>query len=153
MQLEYYFEFEKFETPYGPAERIRLIPAPGTATEEDVLTSDSRFGRLCELIDGVLVEKPVGYYESRLAVVLSGKGIHALQEVGILPIHGVPMARMELIGVFPTVETCLVQFAFDDGTDAFPLDPNRSTAPTSNPTDTTPPTITLREPTNAVLVP
>ena len=41
----------------------------------------------------------------------------------------------------------------DDGSDAFPLDPTRSSAPTGNPSDTTPPTITLTEPTNAVLVP
>ena len=29
-----------------------------------------RDGRLCELVDGVLVEKPVGQYESRMAAVL-----------------------------------------------------------------------------------
>jgi Uma2 family endonuclease len=53
-----------------PLERIRLKPPPGTATEEDVITSKTRFNRLCELVDGVLVEKPVGYYEARLAAVL-----------------------------------------------------------------------------------
>lgn len=46
-----------------------------------------------------------------LAVVLSGKGVHALQEVGILPIHGMPMLRFELIGLFPTIETCVAQLA------------------------------------------
>jgi Uma2 family endonuclease len=49
-----------------PPERILLRPPPGEATEKDVLRSR----RLCELIDGVLVEKAMGYYESRLAVVL-----------------------------------------------------------------------------------
>ena len=58
-----------------PLCRIRLYPYPGTATEEDVLTAESRAGRICELIDGVLVEKPMGYYESRLAVAL----IHLLE--------------------------------------------------------------------------
>jgi Uma2 family endonuclease len=53
-----------------PPERIRLHPPPGTATEVDVIMSKARIGRPCELVDGVLVEKPVGYYESRLAVVL-----------------------------------------------------------------------------------
>ena len=38
-----------------------------------------------------------------------------------------------------------------DGTDCFPLDPTRTTCPTPTPGDTTPPTITLTEPTNAVL--
>lgn len=40
----------------------------------------------------------------------------------------------------------------NDGTDAFPLDPTRSTAPSPDPEDTTPPTITLTEPTSATLV-
>lgn len=54
-----------------PLARIRMVPPPGTATEEDVLTAKSRIGRICELIDGVLVEKAMGYYESRLAIVLA----------------------------------------------------------------------------------
>ena len=51
-----------------PAERVRLIPHPGEATEADVLEARARSGRLCELIDGVLVEKTVGLLESRLAI-------------------------------------------------------------------------------------
>ncbi len=54
-----------------PLERIRFRPYPGTATEQDVLDAKARTGRLCELVDGVLVEKAMGFYESRLAVVLS----------------------------------------------------------------------------------
>jgi Uma2 family endonuclease len=54
-----------------PLERIRMVPAPGTATEADVLAIHARTGRLCELVDGTLVEKVMGYLESRLAVVLS----------------------------------------------------------------------------------
>ncbi len=53
-----------------PLERIRFRPSPGTATEGDVLEIASREGRLCELVDGVLVEKPMGYEESILAVFL-----------------------------------------------------------------------------------
>ncbi|MBI3821093.1 MAG: Uma2 family endonuclease [Planctomycetes bacterium] len=49
-----------------PARRIRLHPPPGTATEEDVL----RVQPWCELIDGVLVERAMGWYESRIAAVL-----------------------------------------------------------------------------------
>jgi Uma2 family endonuclease len=51
-----------------PLERIRFRPAPGTATEDDVLEIVRRERRLCELIDGVLVEKAVGYAESVLAI-------------------------------------------------------------------------------------
>ena len=53
-----------------PLERIRVVPPLGTATEEDVLQSKRRFGRICELIDGVLVEKTMGWFESRLAVLI-----------------------------------------------------------------------------------
>jgi Uma2 family endonuclease len=53
-----------------PASRIRHDPPPGTATEQDVLDIQTREKRLCELVDGVLVEKTMGFYESRLAMVL-----------------------------------------------------------------------------------
>ncbi|HVA47519.1 MAG TPA: Uma2 family endonuclease [Pirellulales bacterium] len=51
-----------------PAWRIRNVPAPGTATENDVVDVEEREDRLCELVDGVLVEKTVGYEESCLTV-------------------------------------------------------------------------------------
>lgn len=54
-----------------PAERIRLDPMPGTATEQDVLDVLAHEGRICELIDGTLVEKAMGYEDGRIAVVLS----------------------------------------------------------------------------------
>jgi Uma2 family endonuclease len=53
-----------------PLERIHLVPAPGSATEADVLRLIDQEKRICELVDGVLVEKPLGYYESRLAAIL-----------------------------------------------------------------------------------
>jgi Uma2 family endonuclease len=53
-----------------PPSRIRLQPTPGTATEQDVIEAEAKTGRLCELVDGVLVEKAVGYYEDMLGSVL-----------------------------------------------------------------------------------
>jgi Uma2 family endonuclease len=53
-----------------PADRVLLHPAPGAATEQDLLALLERQGRACELIDGTLVEKPVGTIESFLAAVL-----------------------------------------------------------------------------------
>ena len=50
--------------------RVRFHPPPGTATQQDVLACDKGEKRLCELVDGVLVEKAMGYYESRVATVL-----------------------------------------------------------------------------------
>ena len=50
-----------------PADRILTQPVPGTATFEDVVRANDRDGRLCELIDGTLVEKAMGWQESLLA--------------------------------------------------------------------------------------
>jgi Uma2 family endonuclease len=55
-----------------PLARIRVRPPPGTATEQDVLDLYRREKRLCELVDGVLVEKAMGFRESCLAGVLLG---------------------------------------------------------------------------------
>jgi high-affinity iron transporter len=46
-----------------------------------------------------------------LAIILTGKGIHSFQEVGRLPIHGIPMMRAELLGLFPTAESVAAQLA------------------------------------------
>ena len=53
-----------------PPDRVRLRPAPGTATERDILEIEAHEDRLCELVDGVLVEKAMGFFESRLAFIL-----------------------------------------------------------------------------------
>jgi Uma2 family endonuclease len=53
--------------PGFPADRIRTCPSPGLATEEDVLKAD----RICELIDGTLVEKTMATYESIVALALA----------------------------------------------------------------------------------
>ena len=54
-----------------PLERIIFDPWPGTATEADLLQLVDRDKRLCELVDGTLVEKPVGYWEGLIATNLS----------------------------------------------------------------------------------
>lgn len=54
-----------------PLERIWFQPPPGTATEKDVIDAEARENRLCELVDGTLVEKAVGFEEARLATELS----------------------------------------------------------------------------------
>ena len=50
-----------------PLERIIFDPVPGTATEADLLRFVERDKRLCELIDGTLVEKAVGFWEGQIA--------------------------------------------------------------------------------------
>jgi len=53
-----------------PPSRILLKPDPGSATVEDALALRLRERRLCELVDGVLLEKAMGFRESRLALIL-----------------------------------------------------------------------------------
>lgn len=50
-----------------PARRVLWQPVPGAATERDLLRYLDRDNRLCELIDGTLVEKAMGQRESSLA--------------------------------------------------------------------------------------
>jgi Uma2 family endonuclease len=54
---------------FGPIPLSRIVrnPLPGTATERDVLAIYERDKKLCELVDGILVEKPMGYEESVIA--------------------------------------------------------------------------------------
>jgi len=53
-----------------PASRVRLYPTPGTATETDVIRVLDHENRPCELVEGTLLEKPVGYDESEIAVTI-----------------------------------------------------------------------------------
>ena len=57
---------------FGPIAHRRICqdPAPGTATDEDVLTIHQRTDRLYELVDAVLVEKVIGVQESFLAILI-----------------------------------------------------------------------------------
>jgi Uma2 family endonuclease len=80
-----------------PPERVRLRPRPGAATEEDLVEAEARTGRICELIDGVLVEKAKGTYESAVAAAL----IYFLKE--FLQDHrlGVVLGEAGLLRIMP----------------------------------------------------
>src|ERR1700739_195189 len=54
-----------------PLKRIRFHPHPGAAKEKDVIAAlEAPRKRICELVDGVLVEKAMGFKESLLAMVI-----------------------------------------------------------------------------------
>lgn len=53
-----------------PMNRIRTDPPPGMGTIDDVVYLDDHEDRLYELIDGVLLEKDMGAYESYLALLI-----------------------------------------------------------------------------------
>jgi Uma2 family endonuclease len=50
-----------------PASRVRIDPAPGTATIRDLIRLWKAEGLMCELVDGTLVEKPMAIPESHIA--------------------------------------------------------------------------------------
>ena len=54
-----------------PLNRIRVSPAPGTATVEDAIKIQDHEGVSCELIDGTLVAKTLGLLESGLGMFLA----------------------------------------------------------------------------------
>jgi Uma2 family endonuclease len=56
-----------------PARRVRLHPSPGTATEDDLIRYHESPLRtaICELVEGTLVEKPVGWEESAIAILIA----------------------------------------------------------------------------------
>jgi Uma2 family endonuclease len=54
-----------------PLDRILMNPAPGTATEDDAADSRHKLNINCELVNGILVAKTMGWYESQLALALS----------------------------------------------------------------------------------
>ena len=82
-----------------PLSRILIDPAPGTATEADVLEAARRYNRRFELIDGVLVEKGMGFSESLLAGVL----IHMLRNFVIPRNLGVVSGADGCVRLFPNL--------------------------------------------------
>ncbi len=54
-----------------PLQRVRHHPPPGMATEANVIELSEHEDLLCELVDGVLLEKTMGVYEAYLAVLLA----------------------------------------------------------------------------------
>jgi Uma2 family endonuclease len=86
-----------------PLYRIRFTPPPGEATDEDVLAINDHEGRLFELVDGTLVEKAMGSYESLIAGKLITRFnvyLEAHPRVGIaLPPDGFLRLRVKLIRI------------------------------------------------------
>ena len=71
-----------------PLDRVIFNPWPGMATEEDLLYYVEVAGRLCELVDGTLVEKPMGWEESRIGMKVGSRmEVHADQH-GLGPVTG-----------------------------------------------------------------
>jgi Uma2 family endonuclease len=81
-------------------QRIRLQPPPGTATTEDVIAAlESPRRRICELVDGVLVEKAVGTKESLLAGLIFSLLLNYLREHKL----GIPLCPDGALEIMPAL--------------------------------------------------
>jgi len=67
-------------------DRIRLIPAPGTATIEDLVHANAHTSPLRQLVDHTLVEKAVGFYSSVVALTIAAllRTFIAPRKLGVL---------------------------------------------------------------------
>ncbi len=52
-------------------DRVRLMPAPGTATIEDLIHANTHTSPLCELVDHTLTEKAMGFESSVVALIIA----------------------------------------------------------------------------------
>ena len=111
-----------------PLHRIVSDPAPGTATVEDVVRLDDHHDRLCELIDGTLVEKTVGVYESYLAGAVVQILLNFLEKSRI----GIALTTDGMMQLFPgqvrIPDASFVSWASLEGT-GFPDEPVPNMAP------------------------
>jgi Uma2 family endonuclease len=81
-----------------PPARIRLNPPPGCATEADVLAVEANVDQSpCELIDGTLVEKAMGFTESLLAAFL----VHVLREFVVRNKLGIVTTADGMVRILP----------------------------------------------------
>ncbi len=80
-----------------PSWRIRTAPPPRTATEADVLRIYNDESRLCELVDGILVEKDAAYEES----VIAGRLLTALNIFVIARKLGLVTGEAGMIAIAP----------------------------------------------------
>ena len=79
--------------------RVRFQPWPGTATVRDVIAIHDAENRLCELVDGVLVEKVMAFDASTYAVLLGASLI------GYLKTHdlGAMVGADGMMQIFPNL--------------------------------------------------
>jgi Uma2 family endonuclease len=92
-----------------PLRRIRFDPPPGTATKADALRA-TETDRPCELVDGTLVEKDMGFWEG----IFAAKLIHILRafvESRRLGVVGSPDTMMELLsGQVRIPDVCFISW-------------------------------------------
>jgi len=112
-----------------PLERIRFRPAPGTATEQDVIEIERRGDSpLCELVEGTVVDRAIGFKES----LVTGEIAHSLGSYLDRNDRGFCVMASCLMRFAPGVVRCpsVAFFAWDKFPDGkIPNDPVTDIAP------------------------
>jgi Uma2 family endonuclease len=93
------------------ASRVRLQPFPGTATESDVVAVHERENRLCELVDGTLVDKVMGFDESIFAALVLGALLEYLKTHDLGKIVGADGMMRIFPGVVRIPDTAFISWA------------------------------------------
>jgi Uma2 family endonuclease len=112
-----------------PAERIRLQPPPGMATEQDLIRLlDAEDKRICELIDGVLVEKAMRTREALFALYLGRMIGNYAEEFDLGVVLGGDGPYRFRLGLVRVPDVSFVSWARLPG-DEFPDDPIAEVVP------------------------
>jgi len=94
-----------------PLERIRMNPTPGLATEKDVIAAEALpRKRLCELVDGVLIEKVMSTKESRLAVKVAHLLENFVEEKDLGAIFGADGILRVMPGIVRMPDVCFISW-------------------------------------------
>jgi Uma2 family endonuclease len=93
-----------------PPGRVLVRPLPGTATEDDVLAIYAHDKRLFELVDGVLVEKAMGFDESRIGAEIIYLIVTFLKEHNLGTVAGADGMMRLLPGLVRIPDVCFVSW-------------------------------------------
>jgi Uma2 family endonuclease len=94
-----------------PLERIPLRPGPGKATEEDVIAALERVDkRLYELVDGVLVEKPMGKREGLFSALVGHFLLDFLEENDLGVVLGADGPIRLRLGLVRIPDVCFIHW-------------------------------------------
>ena len=82
-----------------PPDRVRMSPAPGTATLSDVVDANTHSSPSCVLVDGCVVEKTIGFPES----VVAGTVLFLLKSYAREKNSGIVSAPDGMFELFPNL--------------------------------------------------
>jgi Uma2 family endonuclease len=95
-----------------PADRVRADPPPGTATLQDLIASnDAKDRPICEWVDGTLVEKAIGAFESWVAILIAGQFDRYLEQNDLGMLYGEAAVLRILPGIGRAPDVTFVSWA------------------------------------------